>query len=305
MTQGSPVRRAASVIAALLVAGCTPGGDRTAPPPPDAPLAVTGQPAPGHAPQDLEGVVWHLIEVREDGVARDVGELDHVLRFDGEGRVGGHGCNWFGSSVVTTTTEVEATGFSSTQMGCGGIEGRLDALTRRTLEAGARWDLAEGWLTLAGNDIALLYKERDTAFRTRGVTPLVQDADGDQVHRLGWQAVGGQVSVEWEARDEPGFHSDLQGFRLPPDHVVTGLIPHNGQSTGRGFVFVATRSEHSRVVFLPREGGPAVPLQSYDIPAAATWRLFAGFVGAARDRGWIAAYDSRGREVMRSYEITV
>jgi len=251
----------------------------------------------------LEGPVWELVELREDDDAQDVRALGHLLRFDGAGRVDGKGCNRFGSEAVVTADQLWADGFSSTLIGCGGEQQRMDGLTQTTLEAGARWRIDRGVLSIARGRVVLVYEERRSPFLGPDVTPLVEDVQGPQVHRLGWRTEDDGVAVLWEAQDEPGLHSDVVGFRLPPAHEVTGLVPHTGHAAGRGFVFVAARPEHGRLVFVPRDGGPAVSLRRHAVPGATTWHLLAGFVGSPGETGWIAAYDDAGEQVMRSYEI--
>lgn len=256
---------------------------------------------PGAAadPAAIEKVDWQLIEVREDGSTRDLAELDAVLRFDGEGRVGGHGCNHFGSDVRITADRISAGQFDTTLMGCDGARGEVDELLQTTLTGGASWTLQEGTLTLSGAGRELVLRERDAVFPSRMLTPLVQGERGEAVYRLGWEAADGNVGVQWESRDRPGTGFGTSGIGRPVDYDVTYLDPSGTSVAGEGFVFAPVPMDASRAVWVPADGEP-VELEQHRLPPAKTWKLAAGFVGGPTKGGQVVTYDEGGTELMRS-----
>lgn len=272
------------LLPALLLAGCGDGRDEV---------------LPAADPAALEKVDWQLLEVRQDGRVTDYAELDAVLRFDGAGRVSGHGCNHFGAPARVTADRVEAGDFDTTLMACTGPRGEVDDHLQSTLSAGAAWSLADGRLTLSGAGRELVLRERDAVFRSRTATPIVQGERGEAVYRLSWEARDGHVGVDWESRDRPGVGFGNSGIGRPEDYDVTYLDPSGTSVAGEGFVFVPVPTDVARADWVPADGEP-VELELHDLPPARTWHLAAGFVGGPTKGGYVVTYDAAGSELMRS-----
>lgn len=262
-----------------------------------------GHPGERQVPESLQGVDWQLREINEGGRARDVAEVDAALYFDHD-HVRGHACNFYGAKTEQlTATDIRVGEFGTTLIGCGGLEGEIDTLTQRVLTTGATWELDEERLTITSGDVTLTYRPRDATFPSRTATPLVEGQVGSAQYQLAWESADGHVSVDWASRERPGTGFGRSGIGRSVTYEITHLEPSPTTVADRAFLFVPTTLSTGRAEFQPADGGPPVPLTEHRIPPAKTWKLFAGFVGASTRNGVVVAYDSTGREIMRSYEL--
>jgi len=281
---------------ALLAAcgGSSGSGELAGPADPPVPT-----PAPTAQPASLERIDWQLMTITRDGRTRDVADLDATLTFDGTGHVGGHGCNHFGGDVQVVGDRISVANLGSTQMACSGPRAELDDAMTKPLIAGATWSLEAGRLTIRGRGIDLVFRGRDAVFPTRDAQPIVTGKIGDAVYRLAWRAGNGMVSIEWESRDRPGTGFGSSGIGRPTDYDVTHLEPSASAVAGKAFVYLPAPRTVARVSWLDASGR-STDLTSYDIPAATTWRIYAGFVGATSKGGQAVSYAADGTELMRS-----
>lgn len=254
-------------------------------------------------PVSLELVEWQLMELRQDGRARDVAEVDAVLRFDGAGRFSGHGCNFFGGEVDIAGGRLRAGNIGSTLMGCSDVRSEIDDLTQTALTDGAAWTVGDGQLRITGDGVELVYRQRDVLFPHRDATPLVEGERGEAVWRLSWRSAGEQVGVEWESRERPGTRFEFTGIGRSVDVQVTSLEPSSASVAGDAFVFVVVPFGTDRVQFRPPGGGKPVDLTEHVVPPARTWSLFAGFVGPQSEGGVLVSFDADGEQLMTSYPL--
>lgn len=252
-------------------------------------------------PADLREVDWLLREVVEDGVRRDVADVDAVVRVDREDRLSGQGCNSYGGAAEVGPGTLRVAESMSTLMGCTGPSQQLDELVQRVLRAGATWTVEDGVLRIRGSGTDLVLRDRGTPFRRQGTT-LVDGTFGDAVYRLSWSRSATSADVVWESRDRPGVGLGFSGLGRPLDEKITYLDPSGTAVAGRGFVFVPAPLSVERVAFQRADGG-SIDLKRFTLDGVTTWALHAGFVEGVTRGGRTIGYDGAGAEVLRSRDL--
>ncbi len=282
------VRRTAAVVAAAVLAltACGQEEVRTV--------------ATSSDPQELRNVDWQLQTLQTgDGPVRPVGDVVAVLRVSARDQVGGHACNHWGGTGQVGPGTLRVTDLSTTLMGCTGLRSEIDDVTQDLLRAGASWTIDDGTLALAGPATRLTYRAASTPWSRPKATTLVEGAFGDAVYRLAWEVSPDNqaIGVDWESRDERGVGLSSSGIGRSATEDITYLDPSGASVAGHGFVYVAAPRSIERVTW---DGpGGTHDLARYDLPAAKTWHLFAGFVRGSTKGGQAVGY-AAGEERMRS-----
>lgn len=277
-----------AAVALALLAGCSPAQS-------------TDALSPGSAstdPVDLRDVEWQFQRVVEGGVARDVSDIDAVLRVNRDDALSARGCNSYGGKADVGPGTLKLSESLSTLVGCYGSSGDLDTLVQRVLRAGATWSVDDGLLRITGSDVELRLRDRGTPFR-RGGTTLVEGSFGDAVYRLSWDSSPTSVGVNWESRERLGEGLGSSGIGGAVDEKITFLDPSGESVAGRGFVYVPAPRSVARVAFERADGG-SVDLTRYDLDGVTTWTLYAGFVDGATKGGRTIGYDEKGTVLLRS-----
>jgi len=241
-------------------------------------------------------VEWQLVEVISRNGSRNVQEQDSVLRFDGRGGWSAEACNEVSGTARHGDGWVELTRGSTTDMACGGEEGRLERDVGAVLRGKVDVELAGGKLPLGpAGGTALTYRQRASIYPAAKARTVVVGERGQAQYRV---AVGGEGASLWmtlELRPELGTAWGTHSFGSPeplePGLWTFGVTEIAGEYLVAGFAPSGT----TRVAHRAAPSDETVHDLTLEQVTGSPWVVWHAFVPEHSRASSFTAYASDGR----------